>query len=77
MEDGARHEGAHAPAPVHVPDEARLIVHLEPDQLVAATFTPVPRAVLGPRQRAALWALRLFTAIVGAMVIYTFIAQLH
>ena len=33
----------------------------------------MPPARLGPRARAALWALRIFTVVVGAMVIYTFI----
>ena len=32
-------------------------MHLEPDQLVAETFRPVPRARLGRRVTFALWAL--------------------
>ncbi len=53
-----------------------LIEFLEPDQLSADTRRPVPRARLSPRVRAALWALRIFTLLVGAMVIYTFVQQL-
>jgi hypothetical protein len=57
--------------------EEELIMHLERDQLVAETSRPVPRAALGTSARAGLWALRAFVVIIGAMVIYTFIAQLH
>ncbi len=53
-----------------------LIKFLEPDQLSADTRRPVPRARLSPRLAAALWALRIFTLLVGAMVVYTFIQQL-
>ena len=38
---------------------------------------PVQRAALGPRATAAAWALRVFVVVVSAMVIYTFIDQLH
>jgi len=55
----------------------QLIAHLERDQLVAETFRPVAPARLSRRVRAGLWALRVFVVIVGAMVIYTFIARLH
>lgn len=54
-----------------------LIMHLEPDQLVAETFIPVPQASLGPRAKAALWSLRVFVVLVSLMVIYTFIGRLH
>ena len=54
-----------------------LVGHLERDQLAAETIKPVPHARLSPRAAAALWALRVFVVIVGAMVIYTFVAQLH
>jgi hypothetical protein len=57
--------------------EDQLIMHLERDQLVAETARPVPRAALGTRAVVALWALRVFVVVVGAMVIYTFIYQLH
>jgi len=57
--------------------EDELIMHLERDQLVAATSLPVPRAVLSPRVKAALWALRVFVVLVSLMVIYTFVDQLH
>jgi hypothetical protein len=57
--------------------EDEFIMHLERDQLVAATSLPVGRAPLGPRTRAALWALRVFVVLVSLMVIYTFIYQLH
>lgn len=57
--------------------EDELIMHLERDQFVAETSRPVPRAPLSARASAALWALRVFVVIVGLMVIYTFVAQLH
>jgi hypothetical protein len=57
--------------------EDELIMHLERDQFVAETSRPVPRAPLGPRATAALWALRVFAVLVSLMVIYTFIRQLH
>jgi hypothetical protein len=50
---------------------------LEPGQLTADTAVPVPRAVLSRRARAGLWLLRVFALVVSAMVIYTFISQLH
>jgi hypothetical protein len=54
-----------------------LVMFLERDQLSADTSIPVPRARLGRRTRAALWALRVFLLVVGAMVIYTFVEQLR
>jgi hypothetical protein len=57
--------------------EDELIMHLERDQFVAETSRPVPRAVLGARVTAGLWALRVFVVLVSLMVIYTFIDQLH
>jgi len=57
--------------------EDELIMHLERDQFVAETSRPVPRAVLGVRATAGLWALRVFAVLVGLMVVYTFIDQLH
>jgi hypothetical protein len=57
--------------------EDELIMHLERDQFVAETSRPVPRATLGPRATAGLWALRVFVVLVSLMVIYTFIDQLH
>jgi hypothetical protein len=57
--------------------EEELIMHLERDQLVFETTRPVPRAALGARATAGLWALRVFVLLVGLMVIYTFIEQLH
>ena len=56
-------------------DEAALIEGLEPDQLAAVAARPVPPAQLGPRVRLALWALRIFVLVIGAMVIYTFVHQ--
>ncbi len=58
-------------------DEEELIEHLERDQLVAETFRPVPPAVLGHAAVVGLWALRIFAVVVSAMVIYTFIVDLH
>jgi hypothetical protein len=57
--------------------EDELIMDLERDQFVAETSRPVPRATLGPRATAALWALRVFVVLVSLMVIYTFIHQLR
>lgn len=57
--------------------EDELILHLERDQFVAETSRPVPRAQLGSRTTAALWALRVFCVVVSLMVVYAFIAQLH
>jgi hypothetical protein len=54
-----------------------LIMHLEPDQLVAATMEPVAPAPLGPRAKAMLWALRIFVVLVSIMVVYTFVDRLH
>jgi hypothetical protein len=59
------------------PSEEGLIMHLEPDQFVAATAEPVPRAPLGPRAKAVLWALRIFVVLVSVMVVYTFVDRLH
>jgi hypothetical protein len=57
--------------------EDELIMDLERDQFVAETSRPVPRAALSARATASLWALRVFVVLVGLMVIYTFIDQLH
>jgi hypothetical protein len=73
LEDLRAAAGAtHAP-----PGDDELVGHLERDQLVAETLKPVPRARLSPRAIAALWALRMFVVVVGAMVVYTFVAELH
>ncbi len=50
--------------------------YLEADQLAAETSRPVPRARLSSGVVAALWALRVFVVLGGAMVIYVFIHQL-
>lgn len=50
--------------------------HLEADQLAAETSRPVPRAKLSRRVRIGLWALRAFVVVIGAMVIYVFVAGL-
>ena len=55
---------------------ADLSSYLEHDQLVADTDRPVPRAQLTTRASTALWILRIFTILVGAMVIYVFFSQL-
>ncbi len=57
--------------------EDELIMNLERDQFVAETSRPVPRAALSAHARAGLWTLRVFVVVVGLMVIYTFIGQLH
>ncbi|HEV3129781.1 MAG TPA: hypothetical protein VGY32_12405 [Solirubrobacteraceae bacterium] len=65
-------------APPTAPDDApeRLVMFLEPDQLVLDKSRPVPRATLSSRAKVALWALRVFVLVVTAMVIYTFFSQL-
>jgi len=67
---------AQGPRPAPEIEEEELVGFLERDQLVADKTIPVPRAALSPGAGAALWALRAFVAVVGAMVIYTFISQL-
>ena len=57
-------------------DEAPLSA-LEPGQFAADTARPVPRAQLSRRARTGLWLLRIFTVAVSAMVIYTFVSELH
>jgi cytochrome c-type biogenesis protein CcmH/NrfF len=52
-------------------------MHLERDQLVAATAEPVPRAPLSRRAKVVLWALRVFVVLVSVMVVYTFVDRLH
>jgi hypothetical protein len=54
-----------------------LAVFLEPGQLLIGQERQIPRAALGPRARAALWALRVFVIAVSAMVVYAFFAQLY
>jgi hypothetical protein len=74
------HETRDTVDPAHPPDgqpQDELIMHLERDQFVAATSVPLPRAHLGARATAGLWALRIFVVLVSVMVIYTFIDQLH
>jgi len=66
-----------APAIETPPSREELIMHLERDQFVSETSRPVPRAALSSRVVAAMWALRVFVVVVGLMVIYTFLAQLH
>lgn len=57
-------------------EQQQLVAYLEVDQLSVDRARPLPPATLGRAARIALWALRVFVTIVGAMVIYTFIAQL-
>jgi len=56
--------------------EEEMVMFLERDQLVADRRQPLPPANIGSRAEAALWTLRIFVLIVGAMVIYTFCAKL-
>lgn len=69
-----RHAEATGAGPGHEPDD--LVHYLEPDQLVLDKARPVERAVLSPRARLGLWALRVFVLVISAMVIYTFFANL-
>ena len=50
-------------------------MYLEPDQFVAETSRPVPRAS-SAHAPAGLWALRVFVVLVSLMVIYTFAERL-
>lgn len=67
--------GEHRTAPAPAGEE--MVESLERDQLVFETARPLPPARLGRGASAALWTLRGFVVIVGAMVTYTFIYQLH
>lgn len=58
-------------------DETELGVHLDRSQFVAETSRPLPRARLSNRVIAALWFLRVVVCLLSAMVIYTFVADLH
>ena len=74
------HQGSGAPGEDLQPPERfedEQVMHLERGQFVTETSQPVPRAALGARAVAALWALRVFVVLVSLMVIYTFIDQLH
>jgi hypothetical protein len=74
----APREGATERAEAAPPEaEEQLIMHLEPDQFVAATAEPVAPAPLGARAKALLWGLRVFVVLVSLMVIYTFVDRLH
>jgi hypothetical protein len=69
-----------APAPpreTHATPTTQHDSYLEHDQFVADTDRGVPRAQLTRRTATALWILRVFTILVGAMVIYVFFSQLH
>ena len=57
------------------PDED-LIEALEPDQLVDAMESKLPRRRVGRLAEAGLWALRAFVLAMGALVVYTFFAGL-
>ena len=57
-------------------EEEEMVGSLERDQLVSDRRHALARASLSGRSQAVLWALRIFVLIVGAMVIYTFCAQL-
>ena len=65
-----------AVSPVDAAGE-ELVGYLERDQLEEAMDKRLPPAELGGWSRAGLWVLRIFVIVVGAMVVYTFIAGLH
>jgi hypothetical protein len=58
----------------HADDE--LVMLIEQEELALGQERPVPRKELSRRARVALWALRIFVIVVGAMVVYAFFAQL-
>ena len=57
-------------------DDEEIVMFLERDQLSEGRRVRLPAARVGRAGQAALWALRIFTLVVGVMVIYTFVAQL-
>lgn len=59
------------------PRSEDLISHLDRDQFVAETARRLPRASLSARAAVGLWALRVVVVLVGAMVAYAFVVQLH
>jgi hypothetical protein len=63
-------------APPRTAYDEELVMFLERDQLMSDRRRPLPPADVGARAHVALWTLRIFVLIVGAMVIYTFCAQL-
>jgi hypothetical protein len=63
---------------VPMSDEAGdLIQFLERDQLTTGRSRPLPPATLHGRAQIALWTLRIFAVVVGALVIYTFVVTLQ
>ena len=68
-------EAGASPAPL-LGEGAELVMFLELDQLSAGTSVPLPHVRLGARTTMALWALRIFVLVVGAMVVYTFVSQI-
>jgi hypothetical protein len=58
-------------------DETELGAHLDRSQFVAETSRPVPRARLTKRVTVGLWVLRVVVCLLSAMIIYTFVAELH
>ena len=54
--------------------EEGLIEYLEPDQLVEAMESSVPRRSLGRPAQMGLWALRIFVLVLAALVAFTFIS---
>ncbi len=59
------------------PEGEELVGYLERDQLVADTSLPVAPMSLSSRARVALWALRVFVALLAAMVLVSFVAGLR
>jgi hypothetical protein len=77
MADGADTRAGEAPAREAPADmEEEVIMHLERDQLVEETLRPLAPARVSRRTARLLWGLRILTLLLGAMVIYTFIARL-
>ncbi len=66
--------GSEPPPPPRLHEE--LFMSLERDQMVAGRHQALGRAHLSLRARAALWVLRGFVMVVGALVIYTFLARI-
>lgn len=58
------------------PLQEEMVGSLERDQLVSDRQHPLGRARLNTASQIALWVMRAFVLIIGAMVIYTFFAQL-
>ncbi len=61
----------------HGHPEHELIEGLEPDQVVSVASRRLPRYTMTRRVKIALWAMRIFSVLITAMVVFTFVVGLH